>query len=112
MGGNVANGSPIGDRAPVLMALDASLVLRRASASAASPLADFYIDYMKNRLEPGEFVQAIEVPLGTARRGARLQDLQALRLRHLRGLRRPRDRLDGDGREHACASPSAAWRRS
>jgi xanthine dehydrogenase small subunit len=62
MGGNVANGSPIGDSAPVLIALDARLVLRRGSRIRELPLADFYVDYMKNRLEPGEFVQAIAVP--------------------------------------------------
>jgi xanthine dehydrogenase small subunit len=33
-GGNVANGSPIGDSAPVLMALDATLLLRRGDACA------------------------------------------------------------------------------
>jgi xanthine dehydrogenase small subunit len=63
MGGNVANGSPIGDSAPVLMALDASLVLRRGEATRRVRLADFYTGYMKNALAPGEFVQAIEVPL-------------------------------------------------
>ena len=68
MGGNVANGSPIGDSPPVLMALDASLVLRRGERVRRMPLADFYVDYMKNRLEPGEFVQAIEVPLAAAGR--------------------------------------------
>jgi xanthine dehydrogenase small subunit len=52
MGGNVANGSPIGDSAPILMALDASLVLRKGSRVRTMPLADFYVDYMKNRLEP------------------------------------------------------------
>jgi len=67
MGGNVANGSPIGDSAPVLMALDATLVLRRGERIRRLALADFYTGYMQNRLEPGEFVQAIEVPLaGTA----------------------------------------------
>jgi len=63
MGGNVANGSPIGDSAPVLMALDAAIVLRRAERVRRMPLCEFYLDYMKNRLEPGEFVQALEVPL-------------------------------------------------
>jgi len=63
MGGNVANGSPIGDSAPVLMALDASIVLRRGATTRTLPLDAFYVDYMKNRLEPGEFVQAIVVPL-------------------------------------------------
>jgi xanthine dehydrogenase small subunit len=67
MGGNVANGSPIGDSAPVLMALDARLVLRRGERVRRLALEDFYTGYMQNRLEPGEFVEAIEVPLaGTA----------------------------------------------
>ncbi len=63
MGGNVANGSPIGDSAPVLMALAATLVLRRGERVRRLPLADYYTGYMQSRLEPGEFVQAIEVPL-------------------------------------------------
>ncbi|MFO1219261.1 MAG: xanthine dehydrogenase small subunit [Burkholderiaceae bacterium] len=63
LGGNIANGSPIGDGAPVLIALDAQLVLCRGAQQRRLPLADFYVDYMVNRLEPGEFVQAIEVPL-------------------------------------------------
>ncbi|HSN32597.1 MAG TPA: xanthine dehydrogenase small subunit, partial [Ideonella sp.] len=62
MGANVANGSPIGDSAPVLIALDAAIVLRRGGRVRSMALADFYVDYMKNRLEPGEFVLAIEVP--------------------------------------------------
>ncbi len=62
MGGNVANGSPIGDSAPVLMALAAQLVLRQGERVRRLPLDGFYLDYLKSRLEPGEFVQAIEVP--------------------------------------------------
>ena len=62
MGGNVANGSPIGDSPPVLMALDASIELRRGSRVRRMPLPEFYVDYMKNRLEAGEFVQALVVP--------------------------------------------------
>ncbi|NML14818.1 xanthine dehydrogenase small subunit [Azohydromonas caseinilytica] len=62
LGGNVANGSPIGDGAPVLIALGATLVLRQGERERRLPLRDFYVDYMKNRLEPGEFLQAIEVP--------------------------------------------------
>jgi len=71
MGGNVANGSPIGDAPPVLMALDASLELRRGERVRRLPLPDFYVDYMKNRLEPGEFVQAITVPLAATQRQVR-----------------------------------------
>ena len=66
MGGNVANGSPIGDSPPVLMALDAGIELRRGPQVRVLPLADFYVDYMKSKLEPGEFVQALRVPLDKA----------------------------------------------
>jgi xanthine dehydrogenase small subunit len=71
MGGNVANGSPIGDSAPVLMALDAQLELRQGSRVRRLVLGDFYVDYMKNRLERGEFVQAIVIPDLPARRAVR-----------------------------------------
>ena len=71
MGGNVANGSPIGDSAPVLMALDAQIVLRKGARVRRMPLPDFYLDYMKNQLEPGEFVQGIAVPLAAFKRTVR-----------------------------------------
>jgi xanthine dehydrogenase small subunit len=76
MGGNVANGSPIGDAAPVLIALGAEIVLRRGHAQRTMPLEDFYLDYMKNCLEPGEFVQALRVPLP----GARAQAVRAYKI--------------------------------
>ncbi len=63
MGGNVANGSPIGDSAPVLIALDADIELRKGTRTRRMKLEDFYLDYMKNQLEAGEFVQALHVPL-------------------------------------------------
>ena len=63
LGGNIANGSPIGDCAPVLIALGADIVLRHGSTQRTMPLQDFYIDYMKNHLAPGEFVEALRVPL-------------------------------------------------
>ena len=75
MGGSVANGSPIGDSAPTLLALDAVLVLRSGGAQRRVALSDFYLDYMKNRLATGEFIEAIEVPrpeAGIAIRGYKL----------------------------------------
>jgi xanthine dehydrogenase small subunit len=63
IGGNVANGSPIGDSMPALIALGAELVLRKGTARRAMPLEDFYLDYRKTALEPGEFVERIRVPL-------------------------------------------------
>jgi xanthine dehydrogenase small subunit len=65
LGGNVANGSPIGDAAPVLMALDAQIALRCGDTVRQLPLCDFYVDYMRNVLQPGEFVQALVVPLSS-----------------------------------------------
>jgi xanthine dehydrogenase small subunit len=62
MGGNLANGSPIGDGAPALMALDATLLLQRGARERRIKLDAFYLGYMKNALEPGEFVRAVEVP--------------------------------------------------
>ena len=66
MGGNVANGSPIGDSAPAPMALGARIVLRQGERVRWMKLADFYLGYMKNALEPGEFVQGLAVPLPQA----------------------------------------------
>ncbi len=71
MGGNVANGSPIGDSAPVLLALDAQIELRKGARVRRMALGEFYVDYMKNRLEPGEFVQGLEVPALPATRQVR-----------------------------------------
>ena len=71
MGGNVANGSPIGDSAPVLIALDAQIELRLGERVRRLPLHEFYLDYMKNRQEAGEFVQGIAVPLAAMRRQVR-----------------------------------------
>jgi xanthine dehydrogenase small subunit len=69
MGGNVANGSPIGDSAPILLSLGASLALRKGATTREVPLSAFYLDYMKNDLQSGEFVQAIRVPLPSAAEG-------------------------------------------
>ncbi len=62
LGGNVANGSPIGDSMPALMALDTTLVLRNGGKTREVPLDAFYVAYQKTALEPGEFVERIRVP--------------------------------------------------
>jgi xanthine dehydrogenase small subunit len=62
MGGNVANGSPIGDSAPVLMALGAQVELQCGEALRRLPLEDFYLGYMRNAMQPGEFVSGMAVP--------------------------------------------------
>jgi xanthine dehydrogenase small subunit len=63
LGGNIANGSPIGDSMPPLMALGARIVLQGADGARELPLEDFYLGYMKTALEPGEVLSAIRIPL-------------------------------------------------
>jgi xanthine dehydrogenase small subunit len=61
--GNIANGSPIGDSMPALIALDARLTLRRGARTRELPLDAFYLGYRKNALTPGELITAVRVPL-------------------------------------------------
>jgi xanthine dehydrogenase small subunit len=63
IGGNIANGSPIGDGPPALIALDARLVLRKGATRRTMPLEDFFLAYGRQDRRPGEFVESIEVPL-------------------------------------------------
>ena len=62
VGGNIANGSPIGDNPPALIALGAVLHLRRGDERRALPLEEFFIDYGKQDRQPGEFVEAASFP--------------------------------------------------
>jgi xanthine dehydrogenase small subunit len=62
LGGNVVNGSPIGDSMPALIALRASVVLRHGSDTRTMPLEDFYLDYQKTALQGGEFVAGVRLP--------------------------------------------------
>ena len=62
LGGNIANGSPIGDSPPALIALGATLHLRRGDARRRLPLEDFFLDYGKQDRRPGEFLEAVTIP--------------------------------------------------
>ena len=62
IGGNIANGSPIGDSPPALIALNATLHLRKGNDERAVPLEDYFIEYGKQDRQPGEFVQAVSIP--------------------------------------------------
>jgi xanthine dehydrogenase small subunit len=66
LGGNVANGSPIGDSMPWLIALGSRLVLRGPDGERELALEDFYLGYQQKDLRPGEFVQALRIPLPRA----------------------------------------------
>ena len=63
LGGNVANGSPIGDSMPGLIVLGSRVVLQSVRGARTIALEDLYVDYMKKSMAPDEIVAAIEVPL-------------------------------------------------
>ncbi|WP_234731427.1 xanthine dehydrogenase small subunit [Acidocella facilis] len=62
IGGNIANGSPIGDMPPALIALGASLTLRRGAERRTMALEDFFLAYGKQDRQPGEFVESLFIP--------------------------------------------------
>ncbi|WP_170607358.1 xanthine dehydrogenase small subunit [Ruegeria arenilitoris] len=62
IGGNIANGSPIGDNPPALIALGATLHLRKGNTRRSVVLEDFFIDYGKQDRALGEFVEAVSFP--------------------------------------------------
>jgi xanthine dehydrogenase small subunit len=62
VGGNIANGSPIGDLPPALIALGATLELRRGEAIRQLPLENFFLAYRKQDRQPGEYVCRVIVP--------------------------------------------------
>lgn len=63
IGGNICNASPIGDLAPVLLALGAICHLRGEAGSRRVPMAELFLDYRKTALEGQEILEAVEVPL-------------------------------------------------
>ena len=62
VGGNIANGSPIGDSPPALIALKGTLHLRHGDNRRALPLEAFFLEYGKQDRAPGEFVEAVSFP--------------------------------------------------
>jgi xanthine dehydrogenase small subunit len=66
LGGNLGTGSPIGDAAPVLLALDASLVLADADGEREVALADYFTGYRQSVRRPDELIRAVRIPLPLA----------------------------------------------
>ncbi|MFE3489883.1 MULTISPECIES: FAD binding domain-containing protein [Streptomyces] len=63
LGGNLGTGSPIGDSPPVLLALEASVVLADADGERQVPLAEYFTGYRQSVRRPGELIRAVRVPL-------------------------------------------------
>ena len=61
--GNIATASPIGDTLPLLLSLDAKIVLKSVKKIKIVPLSSFFIDYRKTRLKAGQFIESIRIPL-------------------------------------------------
>ncbi|MGI9319631.1 MAG: xanthine dehydrogenase small subunit [bacterium] len=66
IGGNIANASPIGDLPPVLISLNARLRLQQGQYIREVPVQEFFIDYRKTLLKPGEFLSTVILPLPTS----------------------------------------------
>ena len=73
--GNIANGSPIGDMPPALIAAGATLVLRKGQMRREMPLEAYFLAYGKQDRQPGEFVEAVIVPRVPAGRVFRVAKL-------------------------------------
>jgi xanthine dehydrogenase small subunit len=63
LAGNLATASPIGDTLPCLFALDADIRLHSQRGPRRLPVEKFILGYRKTALAPGEFIEAIEIPL-------------------------------------------------
>ncbi len=63
IGGNVANASPIADTLPPLLALDATVTLRKGAQQRTLALKDFFVRYKVTALEESEFIESIQIPL-------------------------------------------------
>jgi xanthine dehydrogenase small subunit len=66
IGGNLATASPIGDLAPVLLALDAQVRLAGPQGERFVPLAQFFTGYRQTQLQPGEVIVTVRIPRGPA----------------------------------------------
>ncbi|WMC10965.1 xanthine dehydrogenase small subunit [Oceanimonas pelagia] len=75
LGGNIGNASPIGDAPPVLIALNATLVLRKGNAVRELPVEDYFLSYKVTAQEQGEFIERIIVPKPAAHQHFRVYKL-------------------------------------
>src|SRR6266576_3126785 len=65
MGGNIVTASPIGDSAPVLLALNARVTIASANDERVVPIDEFFVSYRKTALQPGEILKTIILPRPT-----------------------------------------------
>ena len=61
--GNIATASPIGDTLPLLLSLDASVILQDFKKKMIIPLKKFFISYRKTKLKRGQFISSVRIPI-------------------------------------------------
>ncbi len=61
--GNIATASPIGDTLPLLLSLDAKVILQKISNKTVLPLKNFFVSYRKTKLKKGQFIHSIIIPI-------------------------------------------------
>ncbi len=112
IGGNIANGSPIGDTPPPLIALGAELTLRSHSGRRTIPLEDYFLSYGKQDRLPTEFVEKVFVPRPAEGSHFAVYKISKRRDEDISALCGAFHlTLDADGKVEKSASPSAAWPR-
>ncbi len=107
LGGNLVTASPIGDSAPVLLALDARVVIASASGERILPIDEFFVSYRKTALQPGEILKSIllpRIPSDVALDSQVLQGFQTSRDGHQHRRGRVRRAADGKRHDRACAA--------
>ena len=63
IGGNIATASPIGDSLPILLSLNAQILIESFNERKVLPINNFFIDYRKTKLKKNEFIRSIKIPL-------------------------------------------------
>jgi xanthine dehydrogenase small subunit len=112
IGGNIANGSPIGDTPPPLIALGAELTLRSHSGRRTIALEDYFLSYGKQDRLPTEFVEKVFVPRPAEGSHFAVYKISKRRTRTSRRSAAPSISCSmPTARSRPSASPSAAWRR-
>ena len=109
IGGNLGTGSPIGDMAPALLALDATVLLVSAEGEREVPVAEYFVAYRQTVRRPDELIRAVRIPLPLAPVTAfikiakrRFDDISSVAV----GVA-----LDVEGRRRAGFPDRVGWRR-
>ena len=63
IGGNIATASPIGDTLPLLLSLNAKIIIQTKKSNKQILLNNFFIKYRKTKLKKGEFIKSIIIPI-------------------------------------------------